>query len=80
MVEPQIVVLDVAGSSPVDHPSLRFRQRKLSLKLKFGHLAKLPLRFWPWPNFGFRVSGAKRPMDLDFRGQTSIYGKAKPVL
>ncbi len=22
MVEPQIVVLDVAGSSPVDHPSL----------------------------------------------------------
>jgi hypothetical protein len=52
----------------------------LSLKLKFGHLAKLPLRFWPWPNFGFRVSGAKRPMDLDFRGQTSIYGKAKPVL
>ncbi len=25
MVEPQIVVLDVAGSSPVDHPILRPR-------------------------------------------------------
>ena len=28
MVEPQIVVLDVAGSNPVDHPSLRLNAVK----------------------------------------------------
>ena len=33
MVEPQIVVLDVAGSSPVDHPSLIHRIMHVSLGL-----------------------------------------------
>jgi hypothetical protein len=51
----------------------------LFLMLKGGHWAKLPLCFGPWPNFGFRLFGAKRPMDHDFRGQTSMCAFSAPT-
>jgi hypothetical protein len=48
MVEPQIVVLVVAGSSPVGHPSVQRRE----FQIPSSKLASWPLGFGSW-DLGF---------------------------
>ena len=50
MVEPQIVVLVVAGSSPVDHPALQVPNPKFQAP----NLRILPLEIGTW-GFGFLI-------------------------